>query len=123
MTITLPESLYRRIAAQARINQVTPVDFLTDFLDTHLAPQHPHIERVHSSGGWRVVVKGTRTGVDAVVGSIDAPATRRKKSQRIFCRSSIWPKSMMPSATMKTIGRKWMRMQPVTRLKFGERVS
>ena len=68
MTITLPESLYRRIAAQARINQVTPVDFLTDFLDTHLAPQHPHVERVHSSGGWRVVVKGTRTGVDAVVG-------------------------------------------------------
>ncbi len=26
MTITLPESLYRRIVAQARIKKVTPVD-------------------------------------------------------------------------------------------------
>ena len=68
MTITLPDSLYRRIAAQARVKKVTPTDFLTDFLDTHLAPQHPHVERIQGSEGWRAVVKGTRTGVDAVVG-------------------------------------------------------
>ena len=68
MTITLPESLYRRIAAQARVKTLTPVDFLTDFLDTPLAPQHPPVERIHGSGGWRAVVKGTRTGVDTGVG-------------------------------------------------------
>ncbi len=68
MTITLPEPLYRRIAEQAKANKVTPVDFLTDFLDTHLAPQHPHVERIQGKAGWRAVVKGTRTGVDAVVG-------------------------------------------------------
>jgi len=68
MTITLPESLYRRIAEQAKAKKVTPVDFLTDFLDAHLAPQHPHVERIQGRGGWRAVIKGTRTGVDAVIG-------------------------------------------------------
>jgi hypothetical protein len=68
MNITLPGSLYRRIGTHARIKRVIPVEFLTDFLDTHLAPQHPHVERIQGKGGWRAVVKGTRTGIDAVVG-------------------------------------------------------
>ena len=84
MTITLPDPLYRRIVEQARANKVSPVDFLTEFLDTHLAPQHPHVERVQSSGGGRVVIKGTRTGVEAVVGYRRAGYTPEKIAEEVL---------------------------------------
>jgi uncharacterized protein (DUF433 family) len=37
-------------------------------LARHLLPQHPHVEVVESRSGPRAVVRGTRVGVDVVVG-------------------------------------------------------
>ena len=50
------------------VRQRTPDEFAEELLARHLLPQHPHVEMVESRGGTRAVVRGTRVGVDVVVG-------------------------------------------------------
>lgn len=39
-----------------------------ELLARHLLPQHPHVEVVESRSGTQAVVRGTRAGVNVVVG-------------------------------------------------------
>jgi len=50
------------------VRQQSPDKLVEEWLVRHLLPQHPHVEVVASRSGPRPVVRGTRVGVDAVVG-------------------------------------------------------
>lgn len=67
-SIALPEHLYQRIAAHAHTKQLSPEQVVIEVLNTQFEPQHPYVEMLRGAGGTRPVIKGTRTGVDAVVG-------------------------------------------------------
>jgi uncharacterized protein (DUF433 family) len=51
----------------ARQNQ-TPEDLVEALLIEQLAPPHPYVETVQSRSGPRPMIKGSRVGVDVVVG-------------------------------------------------------
>jgi uncharacterized protein (DUF433 family) len=66
--IRLSDALYRAVTREAAVRQRTPDEFAEELLARHLLPQHPHVEVVESRSGPRAVVRGTRVGVDVVVG-------------------------------------------------------
>lgn len=68
MKITLPSRLFEHIAKYAGEKQRSPEEVAVDALSKQFLPQHPYIEHVVGSGGVRAVVKGTRTGVEAIIG-------------------------------------------------------
>jgi uncharacterized protein (DUF433 family) len=66
--IRLSDALYQAVTREAAVRQRTPDEFAEELLARHLLPQHPHVEVVESRSGPRAVVRGTRVGVDVVVG-------------------------------------------------------
>jgi uncharacterized protein (DUF433 family) len=66
--IRLSDAVYRAVTREAAVRQRTPDEFAEELLARHLLPQHPHVEVVESRSGPRAVVRGTRVGVDVVVG-------------------------------------------------------
>lgn len=83
-TVQLPQALYDLVAAQAH-NQRKPLDhYVAELLAEHLLPPHPHIEVVLSRTGSRAVVRGTRIGVDVIVGYVQAGATPQEVAQEIL---------------------------------------
>lgn len=67
-TITVSEALYRVLQREARRRQRTPDALAEDLLAQELLPQHPHVELVTGTGGPRAVIRGTRVGVDVILG-------------------------------------------------------
>ncbi|MEA3340528.1 MAG: DUF433 domain-containing protein [Chloroflexota bacterium] len=67
-TICISEPVYRVVARKAEARHQSPDRFVEEWLVRYLFPQHPHVEIVESRSGSRAVVKGTRVGVDVVVG-------------------------------------------------------
>jgi uncharacterized protein (DUF433 family) len=67
-TITVSETLYRLLQREARRRQRTPDAVAEDLLIQELLPQHPHVELVAGAGGPRAVIRGTRVGVDVILG-------------------------------------------------------
>lgn len=65
---TLPEPLFERVVERAQENSISPEKFVIDVLSSQLEPQHAYVEIVRGAGGARPVVRGTRTGVDTIVG-------------------------------------------------------
>ncbi|MEW5869168.1 MAG: DUF433 domain-containing protein [Chloroflexota bacterium] len=70
--IHLPKSLYDLVSQQAAKRQQTPDGFVQELLSEHLMPSHPYVETVESRSGPRAVIKGTRVGVEIVIGYIQA---------------------------------------------------
>jgi len=64
----LPEPLYQRLVEHAQTKRLTPEQAAIEILSTQFEPQHPYVEMLRSAGGVRAVIRGTRTGVDAVIG-------------------------------------------------------
>lgn len=67
-TITVSEALYRVLQREARRRQRTPDALAEDLLTQDLLPQHPHVDLVTGAGGPRPVIRGTRVGVDVILG-------------------------------------------------------
>ena len=67
-TVRISEAVYRALTKEAAVRQQSPDKLVDEWLARYLLPQHPHVEVVESRSGPRPVVKGTRVGVDVIVG-------------------------------------------------------
>jgi uncharacterized protein (DUF433 family) len=67
-TITVSETLYRVLQREAARRRRSPDALAEEVLTQELLPQHPHVEQVTGRGGSRAVIRGTRVGVDVIVG-------------------------------------------------------
>jgi uncharacterized protein (DUF433 family) len=67
-TITLSETLYQAAARRAAVTGQTPERLVEELLTRELLLSHPHIEVVDSPGGPWARIRGTRVGVDTIVG-------------------------------------------------------
>ncbi len=67
-TITVSDALYRALQREATRRQRTPDALAEEVLMQELLPQHPHVELVTGRDGPRAVIRGTRVGVDVIVG-------------------------------------------------------
>jgi uncharacterized protein (DUF433 family) len=72
VSVHLPQSLYDLVAEHAAARDETPDHFVVELLSRELLPSHPHVETMNSRSGPRAVIKGTRIGVDVIVGYIQA---------------------------------------------------
>jgi uncharacterized protein (DUF433 family) len=66
--IQLSEALYKAIAKEAATQQRSPDELVEDLLTRYLLPKHPYVEHVDSQSGLRAVIRGTRVGIDVIVG-------------------------------------------------------
>jgi uncharacterized protein (DUF433 family) len=66
--ISLPQSLYNQVSRRAKEQKLTPEQYVVEFLSAQLMPEHPYVEMVRGAGETRPVIKGTRTGIDSIVG-------------------------------------------------------
>jgi uncharacterized protein (DUF433 family) len=60
--------LYKAVAKEAAAQQRSPDELAEDLLARQLLPKHPYVERVDSRSGPRAVIRGTRVGIDVIVG-------------------------------------------------------
>lgn len=67
-TITVSDTLYRALQREATRRRYTPDALAEVVLTQELLPQHPHVELVTGRGGPRAVIRGTRVGVDVILG-------------------------------------------------------
>jgi uncharacterized protein (DUF433 family) len=74
-TITVSEALYRLLQREASRRQRTPDALAEEMLTQELLPDHPHVELVTGCGGPRAVIRGTRVGVDVILGYVRAGST------------------------------------------------
>jgi uncharacterized protein (DUF433 family) len=73
--IELSPQLYHKVQeAATRYNQ-TPDRFVEDLLSQYLLPAHPYVDITQGTGQPRAVIKGTRVGVDVIVGYTQAGYT------------------------------------------------
>jgi uncharacterized protein (DUF433 family) len=72
VTIRLPKTLYERVIARASARQQEPESVVVEILQERLLPGHPYVKVVSGRGGLRPVIKGTRVGVDVIVGYTQA---------------------------------------------------
>ena len=70
--IHLSETLYDMILERAAKRQQSPDDFVEEFLAEHLQPPHPYVEIIQSRSQPRAVIKGTRIGIDVIIGYTQA---------------------------------------------------
>jgi uncharacterized protein (DUF433 family) len=66
--ITVSEALYEMLQREASRRERTPDALAEEMLAQELLPQHPHVELVTGRGGPRAVIRGTRVGVDVILG-------------------------------------------------------
>ncbi len=74
-TITVSDTLYQVLQREANRRQYTPDALAEEMLAQELLPQHPHVELVTGRGGPRAVIRGTRVGVDVILGYTQAGYT------------------------------------------------
>ena len=67
-TIRISETVYQALEREAAARHQSPDKFVEEWLARRLLPQHPHVQVTESRSGPRPVVRGTRVGVDVVVG-------------------------------------------------------
>jgi uncharacterized protein (DUF433 family) len=84
VTIRLPKTLYDRVAEQAAKHSRPPGRLIEEILTEQLMPQHPYVETLQSRSGPRAAIKGTRIGVDVIVGYAQAGYTPREIVENIL---------------------------------------
>lgn len=68
LTIHLPQTVYETVLQLARQQELPPDRFVSDFLQQQLLA-YPHIDHYLSRAGTiRPIVRGTRVGVEVIVG-------------------------------------------------------
>lgn len=67
-TITVSKTLYQVLQREAVRQRRSPDALAEEVLAQELLPQHPHVEIVAGRGEPRAVIRGTRVGVDVIVG-------------------------------------------------------
>lgn len=70
--IQISQQIYDKVAEVAAQRNQTPDQFVENLLATQLLPPHPYVEVVQSRSQPRAVIKGTRVGVDVIVGYTQA---------------------------------------------------
>lgn len=82
--ITVSETLYQVLEKEAARHRRSP-DELAEALLTHeLLPQHPHVEELMGRSGPRAVIRGTRVGVDVILGYTRAGHTPEEIAAEIL---------------------------------------
>jgi len=71
-SIHLPSYLFEQLRRRAQAQHQSPEQYLVAYLRAQWQPQHAHIEQVQTIGGVRPFIKGTRIGVDTIVGYVRA---------------------------------------------------
>ncbi|MBI5563356.1 MAG: DUF433 domain-containing protein, partial [Chloroflexi bacterium] len=66
--IPLSKSLYDLVARRAAARHQAPARLVEEILSEELMPQHPYVEVIDSRSGSRPVIRGTRIGIDVIVG-------------------------------------------------------
>jgi uncharacterized protein (DUF433 family) len=66
--VPLSKSLYDLVARRAATRNQAPARLVEEILSEELLPHHPYVEVIDSRSGPRPVIKGTRVGVDVIVG-------------------------------------------------------
>jgi uncharacterized protein (DUF433 family) len=66
--ISVSKSLYDLVAQRAATRNQPPARLVEEILTEELMPQHPYVEMIDSRSGPRPVIKGTRIGIDVLVG-------------------------------------------------------
>ena len=87
--IHLSEMLYQIVVKEAAARQRSPDQFAEEVLASQLLPQHPHVEVISSRSGPRPVVRGTRVGVDVVVGYLRAGHTPEQLASELLPQLSL----------------------------------
>ena len=82
--IRISETLYRIVAREASARRRSPDEFAEELLARQLLPQHPYVEVVESRSGPRAMIRGTRIGVDVVVGYLQAGYTPEQIADEIL---------------------------------------
>jgi uncharacterized protein (DUF433 family) len=72
LAIELPPQLYDELSERAAKREQTPARFVEELLTELMLPPHPYVEVIESRSGPKAVVKGSRIGVDVVIGYIKA---------------------------------------------------
>jgi uncharacterized protein (DUF433 family) len=72
LSIQLPAKLYTMLTERAAKREQTPARFVESLLTELILPPHPYVEVVESRSGPHPVVKGTRIGVNVIIGYIRA---------------------------------------------------
>lgn len=75
VTIELPRPLYDKALSQAEARQQSVDSYVAELLAEKVLPAHPYIALTQSRSGMRPIIKGTRVGVDVVIGYIQAGYT------------------------------------------------
>ena len=78
VSVSLPKSLYDLIVRRAATRHQAPARLVEEILAEELMPQHPYVEVIDSRSGPRPVIKGTRVGVDVIVGYTQAGYSPRE---------------------------------------------
>ncbi|MCB0208214.1 MAG: DUF433 domain-containing protein [Anaerolineae bacterium] len=70
--IQISQQMYDKVAEVAAQRNQTPDQFVENLLATQLLPPHPYVEVIQSRSQPRAVIKGTRVGVDVIIGYMQA---------------------------------------------------
>jgi len=68
ITIQMPPDLYERANQEAQARQQSVEGYLLSLVVEDIMPAHPYVDLISSRSGMRPVVRGTRIGIDVVVG-------------------------------------------------------
>lgn len=89
ITIQLSPDLYERARHEAQHRQQSMEGFLTALVAETVLPAHPYVTMVESRSGLRPVIRGTRVGVDVVVGYHQAGYTPEEIAADILPHLSL----------------------------------
>lgn len=84
LAIQLSPALYHSLTERAARSQQPPARYVEELLTALILPPHPYVEIIQSHSEPRAVVKGTRIGVDVIIGYIQAGQTPRQLADEIF---------------------------------------
>jgi len=84
VSVPLPKSLYDQVVRQAATHNQAPARLVEEILSEELMPHHPYVEVLNSRSGPRPVIKGTRVGIDAIVGYSQAGYAPREIVETIL---------------------------------------
>lgn len=84
ITVHLPQRLFEQTSRMAKSHQQSVENFVVNLIAESVMPSHPYIEMAESRSGNRPILRGTRVGVDVVVGYYQAGHTAEEIAQDIL---------------------------------------
>ena len=88
-TIRISDPLYQIVAKETAARRRSPDEFAEEVLARQLIPPHPHVEVVESRSGPRAIIRGTRIGVDVVLGYFRAGCTPEEIASEVLPRLGL----------------------------------